>query len=130
MKCAYALLFICQLMWLFACSGNDDDNNSTPVTPGPTNPIPEQITTYTTHTKQIIDQHCIMCHGAQPSQGAPMSLDTYMAVVQAKEERGLFDRISINNRNVMPPESAGGQLSENQILIIEDWIADGKLLDN
>ncbi len=110
----------------YSCSSSDD---TVPITDGtpPTvvNPNPNKTTTYTADVKTIIDTHCLECHGSSPSQGAPMSLVTYVNIIDALTNQGrddLADRMNTTGRNVMPPS---GRLPQETIDIVLDWRADG-----
>ncbi len=126
MKTPILLLSLCALT-LLSCGGSDD-STEIPVIPIDPDPIPGQISTYTDHVKTIIDTNCIECHGDPLDQGAIMMLLTYDQVVDAVNNRGLFNRIGTMGINtVMPPPEEGGRLPQTTIDIIEDWIADGLL---
>jgi len=126
MKTPIRILCILSLLLTFSnCSSDDNDSDSeTNIDP---NPIPDQISTYTMHVKTIIDTHCISCHSNPPTQGAPMSLETFQEIVSAVNTRDLFDRVATNNAFRVMPTS--GRLPQGTIDIIEDWIADGLLLE-
>ncbi len=110
----------------YSCGGSDDSEQE-PDTHIDSDPIPSQTSTYTEHVKTIIDTHCISCHSNPPTQNAPMSLETFQEVVSAVNARSLFSRVTTDNAfNIMP---VSGKLPQATIDIIEDWIADGLLLD-
>ncbi|WP_299222315.1 hypothetical protein [uncultured Aquimarina sp.] len=112
---------------LLSCGGSDDSPTEPEVIVDP-DPIPGQTSTYTAHVKTIIDSNCIECHGDPLDQGAIMMLLTYDQVVDAVNNRGLFNRIATMGINsVMPPLEEGGRLPQVTIDIVEDWIADGLL---
>lgn len=107
----FLFLFISGTIF-YACSDDDDDNPT--VTPDPT---PTQVTYSTVAT--IMSGNCNGCHGATPTNGAPMSLTTYTEVRQAVENRNLIGRIENGS---MPPN---GSLSTTQINNIKSWQAQG-----
>ncbi|WP_298547968.1 hypothetical protein [uncultured Aquimarina sp.] len=117
------LLFLF-VITLFSCSSSDDSTTEPEVIVDP-DPIPGQTSTYTAHVKTIIDINCIECHGDPLDQGAIMMLLTYDQVVDAVNNRGLFNRIATTNAFNVMPES--GRLPQATIDIVEDWIADGLL---
>ncbi|WP_378176199.1 hypothetical protein [Aquimarina sp. SS2-1] len=124
MKTPIQILLIFCVINFIACGSSDD----TPVEPEvivDPDPIPEQTSTYNGHVKAIIDVNCIECHGDPLDQGAIMMLLTYDQVVDAVNNRGLFNRIATNNAFNVMPES--GRLPQATIDIVEDWIADGLL---
>lgn len=114
------------LLTAYSCGGSDDSNQEPEINVDP-DPIPNQTSTYTEHVKSIIDTHCISCHSNPPTQSAPMSLETFQEVVSAVNTRNLFPRVATTNAFNVMPES--GRLPQATIDIIEDWIADGLLLD-
>ena len=79
-------LIITAFLGTISCTNNSEDDL--------TNPIVLGNTRYSENVKPIIDNNCISCHGATPSNGAPMSLVTYAQVKEAVQNRGLLDRIS------------------------------------
>ncbi|WP_291118063.1 hypothetical protein [Flavobacterium sp. UBA6135] len=85
------------------------------------------IITYEANVKVIINPNCLNCHGATPSNGAPMSLTTYENVRDAVLNRGLLDRISRVEGAPGAMPLGGPRLPQNQINIIEKWNIDGLL---
>ena len=83
--------------------------------------------TYTNFAKSIIDNNCLSCHGATPSNGAPMSLNSYSLVKDAVINRGLLDRISRTQgaSGMMP--SGGTRLPQTTINSMNKWQTDGLL---
>lgn len=120
----FLLVFLVTVL-LISCEGDTDDmGTGTDPDPEPdTNPIPDKISTYEADVKIIMSSHCTNCHSNPPSQGAPMSLETYQEVVSAVNNRDLFGRVSTTNMNNVMPES--GRLPDATILKVDDWIADG-----
>ena len=81
--------------------------------------------TYTNTVKTIIDNNCIYCHGATPTNGAPMSLTTYQNVKDAVQNRGLLDRISrAQGASGMMP-SGGTRLPQAVIDQVFAWSSQG-----
>lgn len=89
------------------------------------------------HIQPILEQNCVGCHKADKSEGG---LDlTTLATAFAEADSGIaivpFDvaASSLHGRlvldadddSLMPPKSAGGPLSAEQIGLIRDWIAQG-----
>lgn len=122
MKTKNSLVLLTSLI-IFGCSNNSEDdlilqdiptNNDTP-------------TTYLSKVKTIMDNNCISCHGATPTNGAPNSLTTYAEVKDAVLNRGLIDRISRTNGapGLMP--LGGPRMTQQTIDIVIDWNNDGLL---
>lgn len=83
--------------------------------------------TYTNFSKSIIDNNCLSCHGATPSNGAPMSLNSYSLVKDAVINRGLLDRISrVQGASGMMP-NGGTRLPQTTINSMNEWQTDGLL---
>lgn len=82
---------------------------------------PEVNITYTNTVKSIIDNNCLFCHGATPSNGAPMSLNTYALVKDAVLNRGLIDRISRNQGESGMMPLGGTRLPQATINQIIEW---------
>lgn len=83
--------------------------------------------TYQQNVKSIIDNNCISCHAATPRNGAPMSLVTYDQVKNAIQNRGLLNRISLNNGNSLLMPQGGPRLPQATIDIVLQWQQDGLL---
>jgi uncharacterized membrane protein len=102
-----------------SCSNNSEDDL--------TNPVQLSTTKYIQNIKPIIDNNCIICHGASPTNGAPMSLVTYAQVKDAVQNRGLLDRISRTQGAPGMMPNQGTRLPQTTINLITDWNADGLL---
>lgn len=99
------MLLVISMFILNACSSSEED------------PVPNNITvTYTGDIKSIMDSHCLSCHGAPPTDGAPMSLTTLDAVKDAIIDRGLIERVEEGS---MPP--TGTPLTSTQVQTLKDW---------
>ncbi|RVT79910.1 hypothetical protein EOD40_02025 [Flavobacterium sufflavum] len=85
------------------------------------------VITYQQNVKSIIDNNCISCHAAVPRNGAPMSLVTYDQVKNAVQNRGLLNRISLNNGNSFLMPQGGPRLPQATIDIVSQWQQDGLL---
>ena len=86
----------------------------------------DNVVKYQQNVKSIIDNNCISCHAATPRNGAPMALVTYDQVKNAVQNRGLLNRISLNNGNsLLMPQS--GRLPQATIDIVVKWQQDGLL---
>lgn len=91
---------------------------------------------YATHIKPILDDHCVVCHGANKTQGK-LRLDTF-DLLMAGGENGrvvtaadvahseLYRRITLphEDKKFMPAEGKK-PLDERQIKLIEQWIKFG-----
>lgn len=89
------------------------------------NDEPIDVVTYNENVKTIINNNCLVCHGATPTNGAPMSLTTYENVKSAVQTRGLIDRISRPQGAAGMMPNGGTRLPQNQIDIIVQWNAQG-----
>ena len=107
-------------LFLANCSNHSEDDLTNPVALNTT-------TTYTLNVKPIIDNNCISCHGATPSNGASTSLVTYAQVKASVQNNGLLDRISRaqGSQGMMP--NFGTRLPQTSISLIADWNTDGLL---
>jgi hypothetical protein len=83
--------------------------------------------TYNQNVKSIIDNNCISCHATTPRNGVPMSLVTYDQVKSAIQNRGLLNRISLENGNSLLMPQGGPRLPQTTIDIITKWQQDGLL---
>lgn len=106
--------------FLMACSS---DNPDTLIEDIPN----ENAITYQQNVKSIIDNNCISCHAATPINGAPMSLVTYTQVKNAIQNRGLLNRISLNNGNSLLMPQGGPRLPQATIDVVAQWQQDGLL---
>ena len=77
--------------------------------------------------KPIIDNNCLNCHSNPTQNGAPMQLTTYDNVKEAMLNRGLLNRISLNDGadGLMP--LGGPRMSQSSIDLIARWAEDGFL---
>jgi hypothetical protein len=112
-------LILAAFIGTISCTNNSEDDL--------TNPIVLGNTRYSENVKPIIDNNCISCHGATPSNGAPMSLVTYAQVKEAVQNRGLLDRISKSQGAPGMMPSQGARLPQTTIDLIVDWNTDGLL---
>lgn len=112
-KCFIYVIFLLSI----SCSNNSEDDLTNPVVLGNTK--------YSSDIKPIIDNNCISCHGATPSNGAPMSLVTYAQVKEAVQNRGLLDRISRTQGAPGMMPFLGPRLPQSTIDLIVDWNTDG-----
>lgn len=118
-KISLALLIT---FFILGCSNNSEDDLILQDIPSNGSP-----TTYLTKVKTIIDNNCINCHGANPTNGASSSLTTYAEVKNAVLNNGLIDRISRTNGapGLMP--LGGPRMTQQTIDIVIDWNNDGLL---
>ncbi len=129
MKNINVILLTCLVLIIgYSCSSSDD--STVPITDGGTpppdvNPIPDKTTTYNADVQAIFAANCIECHGAEPTQGAPVALSTYQEIITALSDWDVFGRVSTTSSlRVMPPN---GRLPQETVDIILDWQADGLL---
>lgn len=113
------LFYIIALFGLNSCT-NDSLSDLTTI---------QEIETvnYTENIKSIIDNNCISCHGATPTNGAPNSLTTYENVREAVLNGGLIERISIAEGSPGAMPEGGPRLPQNDINAIVQWNAEGLL---
>ena len=115
------LIFVVAVVAFASCENDSTDdliiNNVTP----------ETNVTYTQNVATIIDNNCIICHGATPTNGAPMSLTTYEQVKEAVQNRGLIDRISLEQGAPGMMPNGGTRLPQNLINTIAQWNEQGLL---
>lgn len=111
--------FILVLLLVTNCTSVSEDDliDSVPI---------EDIITYNSHVKSIIDNNCIHCHSMPPENGAPMPLISYSDVKNAVINRGLLDRISSEDLGFLMP-FGGPRLPQNLIDIVIQWETDGLL---
>ncbi len=86
--------------------------------------------TFDPDVKQVLADHCLLCHGDPPNRGAPsrFRLDVYNDVVGGP--RGAFFEASDIIRTVdsgkMPPAALWGDgVGPNGKLVLDRWLADG-----
>ncbi|WP_136668700.1 hypothetical protein [Flavobacterium sp. H122] len=89
-----------------------------------TNPVPEKAT-YSKDVKSIIDNNCIICHTAPPKNGAPMPLNSKLSVQDAIINKGLINRISLQQGDPDLMPYGGTRLPQVSIDIIIKWQQDG-----
>jgi mono/diheme cytochrome c family protein len=87
-------------------------------------PLPDRIS-YATDVKSIMDNNCVVCHGATPIQGTNLSLSNYDEVRDAVLNRGLINRILLQEGNSSLMPQGGPRLPEATINIIKKWQEDG-----
>nr|MBP6557211.1 cytochrome c [Flavobacterium sp.] len=81
--------------------------------------------TYTNTVKSIIDNNCIVCHSSTPQFGAPMPLVTYEQVKDAVLNRGLLNRISLDQGAAGMMPNGGTRLPQAVIDQVFEWNAQG-----
>jgi uncharacterized membrane protein len=105
--------FTIVIVTIFGCT-NDSDSDLL-------NASENETITYNEVVKQIMVQKCNNCHGATPTNGAPMSLHSYETVKDAVLNRGLIDRITlIESQSGFMPLGAS-KLPQTQIDQIIQW---------
>ncbi|WP_395062000.1 hypothetical protein [Flavobacterium sp.] len=114
-----ALFIALSLTFIFSSCTNDSTNDLIDATPV------LGVVKYNQNVKSIIDANCISCHGAVPTNGAPMSLVTYNQVKNAMLNNGLLDRISRQNGEIGVMPLGAPRLPQNSIDIVSQWSTDG-----
>ncbi|MFT4623639.1 MAG: hypothetical protein ACI8PZ_002295 [Myxococcota bacterium] len=116
----------------------DGTNDGTPGMPNPECPLP---ITYTRDIEPILADNCYSCHGGAAASGG-RNFDTYDELFQASadvpgiqlitpfllEESYIFQKVSGTQADVGGAGSRmplGGLLSDDDILLMGDWIEDG-----
>lgn len=106
------------VLLLTSCSNDSTDDLTQP-------PPVDQIVTFNSNIKAIIQNNCIYCHGDVPSNGAPMSLVTYENVKTAVLERNLIGRISTENGQPGLMPNGGPRLPQSTIDLVIKWQSEG-----
>jgi hypothetical protein len=75
--------------------------------------------------KSIIDNNCAVCHGTTPIPGTNLSLTNYEEVRNAVLNRGLINRILLEEGNSSLMPQGGPKLPQPIINIIIKWQEDG-----
>lgn len=85
----------------------------------------EELVTFNSHVKQIIESNCISCHSLGNSADF-RPFTNYSLVKEAVLNTNLLDRIQRQNGEpgLMPQT---GKMAESQINIILQWVEDGLL---
>ncbi len=85
--------------------------------------------TFDPDVKQVMQDHCLLCHGYPANRGAPsrFRLDVYDDVGRvrgAHSEAGSL--VNAANGDSMPPSAVWGDgLGPNAKLLLQRWLADG-----
>jgi uncharacterized membrane protein len=74
---------------------------------------------------KIISTNCLSCHGATPTNGAPMSLTTFNQISFNASTISVRINKLTGDSQLMPLN--GPKLSTTDIATIDSWIAGGKL---
>lgn len=111
--------FIFAILLLASCENDSTDDLIL------TNLTPQTNVTYNQDVASIINSNCTSCHGATPTNGAPMSLTTYEQVKEAVQNRGLLDRISRDQGAPGMMPNGGTRLPQNNINVINQWNIQG-----
>lgn len=111
MKNLFLSIFL--IVLFTSCSNNSADDLVAPI---------NQIVTYNTSVKAIIDNNCIGCHNAT-TPAAGLALTNYSQVREAVLNANLIVRIN-SSSNPMPPS---GKMPEPTIDLVEAWNSDGLL---
>ncbi|WP_129748777.1 hypothetical protein [Flavobacterium anhuiense] len=98
-------------------AGCSNDDSSAPMNTS----APAGSVTYDKDVKTIIDNNCIVCHAAVPTNGAPISLVTYAQVKDAVLKRSLIIRISLENGNSVLMPKGGPRMPQETIDIVKQW---------
>jgi hypothetical protein len=113
------LILSASILYLFANCTNDSVSDLIDTTP-----IPENVT-FNQNVKAIMTNNCTSCHGATPSNGAPMPLITIEDVKDAILNRDLINRITRENGDGLLMPEGGPKLPQNRIDAIIQWQLDG-----
>ncbi len=112
------LLISFMMLFLLASCTNDSESdlidNATPST-----------ITYSNSIKSTIDNNCISCHGTSPTNGASISLKTYLNVKDAVSNFGLIDRISRAQGAAGMMPNGGTRLPQSKIDEVTNWKNNG-----
>ncbi len=84
-----------------------------------------QSISYDNNVKQIIGNNCINCHGTIPTNGAPMSLNSLITLKDAIQNRGLINRINLEQSNILAMPLGSPKLLPSQIETIVKWQNEG-----
>ena len=115
-KKIYVVVFIGSL--LFSCSSNTYAELEEKV-------ILEELVTYNSHVKNIIQNNCVSCHSVGNVAGF-RPFTSYVLVKDAVLNIDLLDRIQKQNGEPgQMPQT--GRMAQNQINIILQWLEDGLL---
>lgn len=109
----------------FNCSSGGDDTINQPNPQPDPDPLHMGTVTYEAHIKSIMTNHCNQCHGSPTTNGAPMSLTTYVQVKNFVDP--IITRVN-SSANPMPP-APQAPLSVSERNLIQRWKDDG-LLEN
>lgn len=121
MKTNYLFLAVMTSLFLASCT-NESTSDLIDI-----NPIEGDIT-YTNTIRSIINNNCVRCHAAVPTNGAPMSLTTYEDVRDAvlrSGSRGIINRITRNTGDALLMPQGGPKLPQPIIDQIIQWEAAG-----
>ena len=112
-----SIFFVSTLVFVTSCS------NNSPVDLQESNVA--DVVTYKNTVKSIIDSNCINCHGAIPTNGAPMSLDTYAKVRASVLTQGTIDRMTRNIGDPLLMPLGASKLPQSKIDAIIKWQTQG-----
>jgi hypothetical protein len=94
---------------------------------------PKHNVDYNFQIRPLLADRCYACHGPDPKQRkADLRLDTPSGALDAgvivpgkPEESELIRRITANDKTHMPPRKSNLSLSQHEIELIRQWIAEG-----
>lgn len=112
------LIFPALVLLLASCS-NDSTDDLTETLPV------DQMVTFNSNVKAIMQNNCTSCHGTNPTGGAPMALVTYDDVKTAVLENNLIERMSIENGGPGLMPLGGPRLPQTTIDVVIKWQTDG-----
>jgi len=99
------------ISFLSGCVGSDDSSSM----------MAPVVVSYNSDIRTVVQNNCVLCHTDPPVNGAPMPLNSYSALRNAVETRGLLTRIN-SLSNPMPPT---GLLPEAPRDLIQAWVDQG-----
>ena len=99
-----------------SCSSNSESDLTTP---------PSTTITYTNTIQSILSSNCTSCHGANPSNGASLSLNTYTKVKNAVTNSQLIELISKSQGSSGMMPFGGTRLPQATIDKVISWKNNG-----
>jgi len=122
MKRLTKIAFLAATFSLLACSYHEAKHQTT-------SDVGQPTPTYKYLAASVFSS-CTDCHGATV-QKKGVRLDTYAdvmkkVVAKSAAQSPIMEKMT-DDDDPMPPDSAGGKLSDDKIKLVEDWINNGAL---